>query len=124
MQNIGAYFEIPVEDLDRALKFYSRIFACDFIKDSIHGNQMAFFPFDDNKSGIAGALAKGEIYKPSISGALIYLSTPNLENTLRKVIEAGGEVLFPKTEVGEHGWVAEFKDCEGNRVALFQRAKA
>lgn len=120
MKNIGAYFEIPVNDLDRAMKFYSRVFECEFAKDSIHGNEMAFFPFDEKNKGITGALAKGEIYKPSVSGTLIYLSTFNLEATIQKVVDVGGEILFPKTEVSGLGWVAEFKDCEGNRVALFQ----
>lgn len=121
MQNIGTYFEIPVENMDRAMKFYSKVFECDFFKDNIHGNEMAFFPFDEKNKGITGALAKGEIYKPSISGSLIYLSTNNLDNTVQKITESGGEILFPKSEVPGYGWVAEFKDCEGNRVALFQK---
>jgi uncharacterized protein len=121
MKNLGTYFEIPVVDLDRAMKFYSYVFECDFTEDQIHGNEMAFFPLEDRGIGISGALAKGEIYKPSTSGTLIYLSTPNLEVTIRKLAVVGGEILFPKTEVTGYGWVAEFKDCEGNRVALFQR---
>lgn len=121
MQNIGTYFEIPVDDLDRAIEFYSTVFECEFVKDNIHGNEMAFFPFDDKNQGITGALAKGEIYKPSISGTLMYLSTSNLEIAIRKIKDIGGEILFPKTEVTGYGWVAEFKDCEGNRVALFQK---
>lgn len=119
--NIGSYFEIPVSDLERAMIFYSGVFECEFQRDSIHGNEMAFFPFRDGALGITGALAKGEIYKPSVSGTLVYLSTLDVERTLKKVLERGGEVLFPKTEVCNYGWVAEFKDCEGNRVALFQR---
>ncbi len=121
MQNIGTYFEIPVNDLERAVKFYSYVFECDFSRDIIHGNEMAFFPFDSKGVGITGALAKGEIYKPSISGTLIYLATSNIEKALIKVIEKGGEILFPKTEVPNYGWVAEFKDSEGNRTALFQK---
>ncbi len=120
MQNIGTYFEIPVNDLERAMKFYSHVFGCDFSKDVIHGNEMAFFPFVEG-SGITGALAKGDIYKPSTSGTLIYLATTNIEEALRRIVEKGGEILFPKTEVPNYGWVAEFKDSEGNRTALFQK---
>jgi len=121
MNNIGSYFEIPVNDLERAMKFYSFVFSCDFSLEVIHGNEMAFFPFNDGAPGITGALCKGEIYKPSIMGSLIYLHTSNIEETLKKVTEKHGEVLFPKTPVTGIGFVAEFKDCEGNRVALFQR---
>jgi hypothetical protein len=117
---MGTYFEIPVNDLERAIKFYSFVFGCDFSKDVVHGNEMAFFPFE-NGSGITGALAKGETYKPTISGTLIYLATSNIDETLGKIVGRGGEILFPKSEVPKYGWVAEFKDCEGNRVALFQK---
>jgi uncharacterized protein len=121
MKNIGTYFEIPVENLDRAVKFYSSVFECEFTRDNIHGNEMAFFPFDSAGSGVSGALAQGEIYRSSISGTLIYLSTEDVDSTVNKILENGGEILFPRTEVPGYGWVAEFKDCEGNRVALFQR---
>ena len=120
MANIGTYFEIPVDNIERAIKFYAGIFGVDFSRDNIHGNEMAFFPFSEDGSGITGALAKGDIYKPSLSGSLIYLNTPNIEESIVKIGEQGGEILFPKTEVPNYGWVAEFKDCEGNRVALFQ----
>ena len=72
--------------------------------------------------GITGALAKGQVYKPSLCGTLIYLNTADVTATLKKIAELGCEILFPKTEVASYGWVAEFKDCEGNRIALFQRA--
>ena len=121
MQNIGTYFEIPVDDLDRAIAFYSQLLEYNFSRDAIHGNEMAFFSFDPEARGISGALAKGETYKPSISGTLIYLSTGNLDETLKKAIEAGATILFPKTEVSGYGWVAEIKDCEGNRIGFFQR---
>lgn len=111
-----------MNDLERAMKFYSFVFGCDFSKDVIHGNEMAFFPFKNDGNGIAGALAKGKIYKPSTSGALIYLATSNIDESLGKIAGRGGEILFPKSEVPNYGWVAEFKDCEGNRIALFQGA--
>jgi predicted enzyme related to lactoylglutathione lyase len=65
-------------------------------------------------------LAKGKTYKPSASGTLIYLATEDIEKTLEKVKSQGGEILFPKTAAGEYGFVAEFEDVEGNRIALFE----
>jgi len=120
MVNVGTYFEIPVTDLDRAIDFYSHVFDCSFSKEVIHGSEMAFFPFHKNKPGISGALAKGDIYKPSIEGSLIYLSTDDIDATISKAIEKGALELFPKTSVPNLGFSAEFKDCEGNRIALFQ----
>ncbi len=77
-KNIGTYFEIPVSDLERAIKFYSSVFGCEFTRDNVHGNEMALFSFNGNAAGITGALAKGETYKPSTSGSLIYLSSENM----------------------------------------------
>jgi uncharacterized protein len=120
MSNLGTYFEIPVNDMEKAISFYSKVFSVEFSRDEIHGCEMAFFPYSDGE-GISGSLAKGEIYKPSIEGSLIYLSTANIDETMAKVIGNGGEELFPKTVVPELGFSAEFKDCEGNRIALFQK---
>ena len=119
MSNIGTYFEIPVKDMIRAIDFYSFVFDCEFFRETIHGNEMAFFPLNEGK-GVSGALAKGEIYKPSLEGSLIYLSSSDIDSTMKKVKEKGGEELFPKTEVPGLGFSAEFKDSEGNRIALFQ----
>lgn len=118
--NIASYFEIPVADLERAVDFYSYVFECELVRETIHGNEMALFPFDSGAHGITGALACGEIYKPSKDGALVYLATANIDETMKRVSEKGGAELFPKTKAGEYGSVAEFEDSEGNRVALFE----
>ena len=81
---------------------------------------MVLFPYIGGE-GITGALAKGEIYKPSIEGSLIYLATDYIYKIMAKVIEKGGEELFPKTEVPQLGFSEEFKDCEGNKIALFEK---
>ena len=119
--NPVVYFEIPVTVMERAITFYTSVFGFSFAQDIIDQNDMAFFPFEDGARGITGALAKGEIYTPTVQGILVYFGTNNIDSILQKAIEAGGEVLYPKTSNGELGYVAEFKDCEGNRIALHQK---
>jgi predicted enzyme related to lactoylglutathione lyase len=113
------YFEIPVIDIDRATKFYSTVFNFKFDTTIIDNNEMALFPFTQEDSGISGALAKGEIYKPTKDGVLIYFNTVNIDETLRLANANGGQILYPKTDNGI-GLVAEFEDTEGNRIALYQ----
>jgi uncharacterized protein len=120
-RNPVIYFEIPVTDIDRAIKFYSAVFSFEFEKDTIDKNEMALFPFVEEGSGISGALAKGEIYKPTKNGTLIYFSTTSIDSTLKLVQENGGQILYPKTSNGDLGSVAEFEDSEGNRIALHQK---
>jgi len=115
------YFEIPVKDLDRAIRFYNKVFNFEFSKTIIDGNEMALFPCNEQGSGVSGALVKGGIYKPTIEGVIIYFRTKQIEENLILAEKNGGEVLYPKTSNGALGFVAEFKDSEGNRIALHQK---
>lgn len=117
--NPVVYFEIPVNDMGRAIKFYTTLFKFNFEKEIIDANEMALFPFSDYNSGISGALAKGDIYKPTKDGVLIYFNTSNIKETLKLATANGGQILYPETDNGI-GLVAEFEDTEGNRIALYQ----
>jgi predicted enzyme related to lactoylglutathione lyase len=117
--NPVVYFEIPVNDIDKAIKFYTTVFNFDFDKEIIDKNEMALFPFANENTGISGALAKGEIYKPTKDGVVIYFNTENIDETLKLATSNGGHILYPKTDNGT-GLVAEFEDTEGNRIALYQ----
>jgi uncharacterized protein len=118
MKNPVGYFEVPVLDIERAILFYEAVFGYSLERSSIDGNEMALFSFDEMASGITGALAQGESYIPSKQGSRIYFSVDDIDNTLGNVISSGGKILYPKTSIGELGWVAEFEDTEGNCIAL------
>lgn len=117
--NPVVYFEIPVTEIDRAIKFYNAVFHFEFEKENIDNNEMALFPFANENSGISGALAKGEIYKPTKNGVVIYFKTENIDETLKLATSNGGQILYPITNNGI-GLVAELEDTEGNRIALYQ----
>ena len=114
------YFEIPVSDLERAIAFYSAVFGCEFDRVDVDGNQMANFPSLDGGSGASGALAKGDSYIPGTQGVRVYFDTGSIDEMLAKAVAVGGKVLYPKTSIGELGWVAELEDSEGNCIALSQ----
>lgn len=119
--NPAVYFEIPVTDMGRAEKFYSAVFNFRFENEIIDGYEMSLFPFSATTPGISGALAKGDVYKPSKTGIIIYFKTADVDATLKLAVENGGKVLYPKTINGQYGFaVAEFEDSEGNRIALQQ----
>jgi predicted enzyme related to lactoylglutathione lyase len=118
MKNPVGYFEIPVTDLDRAINFYQNVFGYEFERTVVDGNDMAWFPFSQDAPGISGALAKGESYTPTTNGSLVYFNTDHIDDILSKANANGGKTLYPKTSIGELGWVAEFEDSEGNRIAL------
>lgn len=116
------YFEIPVNDLNRAEAFYTAVFGFVFEREIIDNYEMALFPFTDAKAGISGALAKGDVYVPSKNGVILYFKTFDIDDTIQKAITKGGSLLYPKTHNDTHGFfVAEIEDSEGNRIALHQQ---
>ena len=117
------FFEIPVRDMDRAMCFYRGVFECEFETMVVDGNDMAFFSTLTEGPGISGALAKGDAYNPSTHGVIIYFATDSIDTTLQKVLMHGGHLHYPKTH-NEFGFVAEFIDIEGNRIALFEKQRS
>lgn len=120
LSNPAVYFEIPVSDMKRAEIFYETVFGFNFSHEIIHGNEMAMLPFNQDLPGITGALAKGQIYKPSREGVVIYISTFDIQATIERALNHGGKELFPRTKANEYGYVAEIEDSEGNRIGLFE----
>ena len=113
-----SWFEIPVVDIERAVAFYEHVFEVELERTVIDGHPMALFPDADEPGGASGALATGDSYVPSVDGTRVYFRVDDVEGTLARALERGGSVLYPVTDVGEQGVVAEFADTEGNRIAL------
>jgi predicted enzyme related to lactoylglutathione lyase len=115
-RNWTHWFEIPVNDFDRAKKFYETIY--DKKIDSFDAGplKMGILPH----SGVGCAICFGEHYTPGPTGVVVYLdANPNLDDVLSKVKSAGGKVLQTKKQISEeHEFMALFLDSEGNRIAL------
>ncbi|MEM1274883.1 MAG: VOC family protein [Pseudomonadota bacterium] len=120
MPNPVLHFEIPVTDMDRAVAFYHAVFGYDLRRETVDGYDMAFFPRDDDQPGASGALAKGDVYKPSHDGVIIYFDVPDIDAVLARAEASGSKILYAKTDLGAAGFVAEIEDSEGNRIALTQ----
>ncbi|TAL41847.1 MAG: VOC family protein [Chitinophagaceae bacterium] len=114
------WFEIPVEDLQRAKYFYQKIFSVEMSEDTMMGMRMAFFPSEHGNGKVGGALVKSEMHKPNTEGVLVYLNAnPDVSVVLEKIEEEGGIILMSKTLLTpEAGYIAMFLDPEGNRIAL------
>ncbi len=109
------WFEIPVQDLARAAKFYSTVL--DIELGDMDGPSGPMKTFQNGDMPI-GALVQGPQFTPSQEGALIYLSTADIDTALQRVVASGGHELVPKTSIGAFGNIGQFTDSEGNRVAL------
>lgn len=123
MTNAIAWFEIPVTDFARAHKFYSALLNEEMptMKIPMPGGMAYYgmFKKDIPEEGVGGAIVKMEGFEPSANGSLIFLpGGEDLTEALNRVEPAGGKIIFPKTDIGENGFMAHFFDTEGNRIAL------
>ena len=110
------WFEIPVENLGRAVEFYNAVFDTEMGEiPGPDGNPLKVFM---GAEGPSGALMSGEGYTPGSDGALIYLGCEDINAVLGRVATAGGEVLQEHLSIGEYGAIGLFTDSEGNRIAL------
>lgn len=114
------WFEIPAVDIARARKFYQAIFKIKMEEVEMMGMKMAFFPWKDGSGKANGGLVQSKMHKPSKTGGpVIYLNAnPDLNGVLKRIGRAGGQVIMPRTDIGENGFMAFFIDTEGNRMAL------
>ena len=117
MANQIVWCDIPVTNLDRAVKFYTAVLGGKVEKLTVEGMTFGLLP--DAHSGVSGCLVMAGEAKPSADGPMIYL---NCEGRLPVAIAAvglnGGKVLQPRHSIGEHGFRAIALDSEGNRIAL------
>jgi len=120
-KNPVGWIEVPVNDIERAQKFYSEYFGYKMDRKPDHmGYEVCWFPMDEGY-GAAGMLIKGNSYVPSHEGSLLYFTAPNggtVADGLAKAKTMGQKILVPLTDIGEHGFYACIEDSEGNRIAI------
>lgn len=124
MKNAINWFEIPVNEFDRAKKFYEEVLQVEmfYMEMKENNSQWGIFPFDHESGGIGGGIVKGPGYEVSQKGVLLYLNGgDDLAIPLARIEKAGGQILLSKTSLGENGFMAQFIDTEGNKVALHSR---
>jgi uncharacterized protein len=122
MAHAISWFEIPANNLERAVKFYEEVLEANLQKLDMGSSVMAFLPSTQDEVGGAIVHVPDETqgYKPSHSGSVVYLNGGNdLSDKLVRVEAAGGKVITPKTDIGQgFGYFAFFEDTEGNRVGF------
>jgi hypothetical protein len=116
--NTVCWVDIPVTDLNRAVKFYSAVLGTPVKLESMGpGQEFGLLPHAD--SNVSGCLAPTKDNKPSQQGPLVYLSVDGrLDDAIKAVGSGGGKVLQPKHPIGPYGYRAIITDSEGNRIAL------
>lgn len=117
MNNAINWFEIPAQDFERAVAFYTALTGSELYREVFQGIPNAFFPAD--QGAVGGAIIHDPKVKPSENGAVIYLNAGNdIDAMLARVVPAGGQVITGKTPIPPQGFIAYIRDTEGNKIGL------
>ena len=111
------HFEIPAENPERAMQFYSAVFGWKFNK---WAGPMDYW-----------VISTGQAGEPGIDGGLMPRRDPNqpcvntmgvgnLDESLKTIAGTGGTCVVPKMAIPWVGWLAYCKDTEGHIFGVMQ----
>lgn len=116
MSNRVTHFEIPAENPEETINFFSNVFGWKFEQ---FGSQEYWLAIsgDEKTPGINGA-----IMKPVGKGQPVIntISVDDIDSVLAKVEASGGKVLKKKQNLVSVGWLAFVSDPAGNIHGVLQ----
>jgi len=116
------HFEIHADDPQRAIKFYSSCFGWEFNKWEGPLDYWLITTGPKEEVGIDGGLMKRmtPIDGEAVIAYVCTMGVEDLDSTIKRVEENGGTVAIPKDAIPGVGWLAYFKDTEGNLFGAMQ----
>jgi Predicted enzyme related to lactoylglutathione lyase len=108
-------FDLSSQDPERAAEFYSNVFGW-----KVGESNWGYYPVttgDDDKPGIHGGISKGPQDFPH--GTRIQIAVDNIEDSIRKSVEAGAQIVRDKMEFDEF-YLAYLVDPVGNGIGLIE----
>ena len=119
------HFEIHAKDPDRAMRFWNGAFGWAFNKWSGPHDYWNIQTSGDGENCINGGMAYRHGPSPRegqpVNGAVCTLSVEDLESAISDVILHGGKVAVEKIAIHRVGWLAYFRDTEGNLFGILEK---
>lgn len=116
--NPVGWFEIYVQDINRAKKFYETVMQLKLEKLETPDVEMWGFPMDPDRSGAAGALVKMAGVPSGGNSTLVYFKCEDCAVEAERALDAGGRSHKDKMSIGPYGHIALMLDTEGNMFGL------
>ena len=117
-QNPVGWFEIYVQDMERAKSFYGSVLQATLEPLNSPGIEMWAFPMNMAIPGASGALVKMPGFPSGGNSTLVYFNCDDCATEAGRVATAGGRIEKEKFSIGEYGFVALAVDTEGNMFGL------
>lgn len=127
MKNPIVHFEIPADDVNRAIKFYTETFGWDINKFDLPGGDAYYgvrtVEVDEKQMPKEPGGINGGLMQRKMPGQpfMNYISVASIDAMIGTIQANGGMVVLPKTEIAPGmGWIGAFKDTEGNLMGLHE----
>ena len=117
-RNPVGWFEIYVQDMNRAKEFYEKTFGHKLEELPNPEMDMWTFPGTCDGGGATGALVKMEGKDSGLGGTIVYFSCDDCADNESRAVDAGGKIHLPKMSIGEYGFISLVYDTEGNMIGL------
>lgn len=118
------HFEIHALDPQQIINFYQDIFQWQFQKWEGPEEYWMISTGEANTPGINGGLIKRKGPAPidgsAVNGFVNTITVDNIDNIADKILTKGGKIALAKKAIPSIGWVAYFKDFDGNIFGIFQ----
>jgi len=111
------HFEIDAKKPDRAIKFYEKVFSWKIKKWEGPVEYYLITTGKESEPGIDGGLSRRTESEPSTVNTI---DVPSVDEFIKKVEASGGIIIRPKMAVPGVGYMAYFKDPEGNIFGMME----
>ncbi len=112
------HFDLSVDDLERAKKFYEKLFGWKFEQISTEMPYYLIATEDlENNPGIGGGMGKR---MGSEQGITNYIGVSSIDEYIEKIKKLGGSIIMPKAAVKGWGYLAVCADTENNTFGLWE----
>lgn len=116
--NPVVWFEIYVQEMERAQGFYEAVFQVTLEPLNVPDLEMLAFPADRGSFGAAGALVRMPGMPSGGNSTLVYFRCADCAVEARRVVSSGGRLEREKMSIGEYGFIALAYDTEGNMFGM------
>ena len=120
------HFEIPYDNKDRASKFYSGIFGWELLDiPEMEYTLVHAAKIDKNNMVVEKGAINGGLFQRNDSAKqpLVVIGVKSIDETIKKVISAGGKLVTPKQSI-PNGSYARVADSEGNVIGIADESKS
>lgn len=121
--NPVGWFEIYVQDMERAKAFYEAVFRVKLEKLVNQGFELWLFPKSMEEYGSPGALIKMEGFPSGGNSVLIYFTCEDCAIEAERAAQNGGSIFKEKFSIGDYGFISLVLDTEGNMIGLHSISK-